>query len=99
MENLRVALFAKTAAILANNKVNNIHKIHTVKSGTSPIVKWEVAPAKAVNAIINTLVPTAVFNSYPRTEVNISNIIMPPPAPTNPQIYYKYVIQYYDEIC
>ena len=90
MENLRVALFAKTAAILAHNKVNNIHKIHTVKSGTSPIVKWEVAPAKAVNAIINTLVPT---------EVNISNIIMPPPAPTNPQIYYKYVIQYYDKIC
>ncbi len=36
--------------------------------------------------MMNTLVPTAVFNSYPSTEVSMSSIIMPPPAPTNPQM-------------
>ena len=50
------------------------------------MAKCETAPVNAVNAIINTLVPTAVFSSYPSTEVRIRSIIMPPPAPTNPQI-------------
>ncbi len=36
--------------------------------------------------MIKTLVPTAVFNSKPRTEVRIKSIIMPPPAPIKPQI-------------
>ena len=36
--------------------------------------------------MMNTLVPTAVFSSYPSTEVRIRSIIMPPPAPTKPQI-------------
>ena len=38
------------------------------------------------HAMINVLVPTAVFNSYPRMLVKIRSIIIPPPAPTNPQI-------------
>ena len=50
------------------------------------MAKWDTAPVKAVNAIINTLVPTAVFSSYPSTDVRIRSIIMPPPAPINPQI-------------
>lgn len=81
-----VALFANTAAILAQSNVKITQRIHTVQSGIPPIAKWDTAPVNAVNVIMKTLVPTAVFNSYPRTEVKISNIIMPPPAPTNPQI-------------
>ena len=50
------------------------------------MAKCEIDPVNAVNAMINTLVPTAVFNSYPSTEVRIRSIIMPPPAPTKPQI-------------
>ena len=81
-----VALLANLAAILAKIRVNTTHKINTVQSGTPPIIKWDTAPVNAVNAMINTLVPTAVFSSYPNTLVRISNIIIPPPAPTNPQI-------------
>ena len=36
--------------------------------------------------MMNTLVPTAVFSSYPSTLVRISSIIMPPPAPIKPQM-------------
>ena len=68
-----VALFANTAAILAHINVNTIHNIHTVISGIPPIAKCDTAPVNAVNAIINTLVPTAVLSSYPSTEVRISN--------------------------
>ena len=50
------------------------------------MTKCETAPVNAVNVIINTLVPTAVFNSYPKTLVNTKSIIIPPPAPTKPQI-------------
>ena len=50
------------------------------------MAKWDTAPVRAVKVIINTLVPTAVFNSYPRTDVRIRSIIIPPPAPINPQI-------------
>ena len=81
-----VALFANTAAILAQIRVNITHSVNTSPSGFPPITKWEAAPVNAVNAIINTLVPTAVFSSYPSTEVSIRSIIMPQPAPTNPQI-------------
>ena len=66
--------------------VNTIHNIHTVISGIPPIAKCDTAPVNAVNAIINTLVPTAVLSSYPSTEVRISNIIIPPPAPMKPHI-------------
>lgn len=79
-------MFAKTAAILAQIKVNTMHRTQTVTSGSPPMAKWEKAPVSAVKAIINTLVPTAVFSSYPSTEVRIKSIIMPPPAPTKPQI-------------
>ena len=41
---------------------------------------------RQVKAIINTLVPTAVFSSYPSTLVRMRSIIIPPPAPMNPQI-------------
>ena len=50
------------------------------------MAKWLTAPVNAVNVMINTLVPTAVFSSYPSTLVRIRSIIMPPPAPTNPQM-------------
>lgn len=60
---LGVVLLANTAAILAQMKVNNTHKLHTSQSGAPPITKCETAPVNAVNVIINTLVPTAVFNS------------------------------------
>lgn len=76
----------KNTATPAHKRVNTTHEIQTIKSGTPPIAKWENAPVSAVNAIINTLVPTAVFNSYPSTDVSIKSIIIPPPAPTNPHI-------------
>ena len=50
------------------------------------MAKWDTAPVSAVKVMMNTLVPTAVFSSYPSTEVRISSIIMPPPAPTKPQM-------------
>ena len=58
-----VALFANTAAILAHNRVKRTQRIQTVQSGMPPIAKWDTAPVNAVNVIMNTLVPTAVFNS------------------------------------
>ena len=57
------ALFANTAAILAQIKVKTTHRINTGISGIPPIAKRETAPVSAVNVIINTLVPTAVFSS------------------------------------
>ena len=83
---LGVALLAKTAAILAHRKVKTTHSIQVVTSGRPPMAKWDMAPVSAVKVIINTLVPTAVFNSYPNTDVKIKSIIIPPPAPTKPQI-------------
>ena len=80
------ALFANTAAILAQISVNTMHSIITRISGVPPIAKWDIEPVSAVKVIMNTLVPTAVFSSYPSREVRISNIIIPPPAPMNPQM-------------
>ena len=57
------ALLANRAAILAQSNVKSIHNRRIVKSGIPPMVKWEMAPVRAVNVIINTLVPTAVFRS------------------------------------
>jgi len=79
-------LFANIEAILAQIRVNIIHNPNIKKSGVPPTIKWEIAPVNAVNVIIKTLVPTAVFNSYPSTVVRIRNIIIPPPAPINPHI-------------
>ena len=50
------------------------------------MTKWLTEPVKAVKAMMNTLVPTAVLSSYPRTLVRMRSIIIPPPAPTKPQI-------------
>ena len=83
---IALALFANLAAILAQSSVEITQKSNVNKSGAPPITKWLTEPVKAVNAMINTLVPTAVFNSYPNTVTKINNIIMPPPAPTKPQI-------------
>lgn len=58
-----VALFANFAAILAHIRVNTTQRIRIVKSGMPPMAKWEIAPVRAVNVIINTLVPTAVLSS------------------------------------
>ena len=79
-------MFAIFAAILANISVNTIHRTNGNTSGSPPIAKCDTEPVSAVNVIINTLVPTAVFSSYPITLVRRSNIIIPPPAPINPQI-------------
>ena len=80
------ALLAIRAPILAKISVNNTHMINIQISGGPSIMKCDTAPVKAVNDIMNTLVPTAVFNSYPRIDVSIISIIIPPPAPTNPHI-------------
>ncbi len=58
-----VALFANKAAILAQRNVKTIQRIQMSKSGVPPIAKCERAPVRAVNVIINTLVPTAVLSS------------------------------------
>lgn len=82
----RLCLVCKSAATRAKTRVNTTHSAMTVKFGISPKEKWETAPVRAVNVIIKTHVPTAVLSSYPSTEVRISSIIIPPPAPTNPHI-------------
>ena len=74
-------LLANFAAIRAHNSVLKMQHTRQNISGMPPMAKWLTEPVKAVNAIINTLVPTAVFNSYPRTLVKIKSIIIPPPAP------------------
>ena len=79
-------LLAIFAAILAHSSVDNTHTTKHNVSGIPPMTKWLMAPVNAVNAITNTLVPTAVFSSYPNTVVRTRSIIIPPPAPTNPQI-------------
>ena len=57
------ALFAKRAAILAQISVKTIQRIRIVQSGAPSMIKWLTEPVSAVNVIIKTLVPTAVFNS------------------------------------
>ena len=57
------ALLAKTAAIRAHSKVKTTQRMNTNGSGIPPIIKWETAPVNAVNAMMKTLVPTAVFSS------------------------------------
>ena len=81
-----LALLAIIAAILAQSKVNITHSTRQRMSGRPPIKKWLIPPVRAVNAIINTLVPTARCMGYPRNEVRTSNSIIPPPAPAKPQI-------------
>lgn len=56
-------LFAIFAAICANSSVNAMHSASVHPSGNPPMVKWLTAPVSAVNAMMNTLVPTAVFSS------------------------------------
>ena len=60
--------------------------IIAVVSGKPPIPKCDTAPTSAVNVMINTLVPTAFLSGNPINDVSTRSIIMPPPAPTNPQI-------------
>ena len=72
------ALLANLAATLAHNKVDKIQNNIAHQSGAPPIVKCETAPVKAVKVMMKTLVPTAVFNSYPKTLVRINSIIIPP---------------------
>lgn len=55
-----VALFAKTAAILAHIRVKSTHNISTVQSGAPPMAKCDAAPVNAVKVMMNTLVPTAI---------------------------------------
>ena len=57
------ALLAIRAPILAKISVNNTHMINIHISGGPSIMKCDTAPVKAVNDIMNTLVPIAVFNS------------------------------------
>ena len=58
-----LALFANFAAILAKTRVNAMQSTNGSQSGFPPIAKCESEPVSAVNVIINTLVPTAVFSS------------------------------------
>ena len=83
---MALALLANFAAIRAHKSVKPMQRIKGSNWGIPPIIKWLPAPVKAVNAIIKTLVPTAVFNSYPRILVSSKSIIIPPPAPINPHI-------------
>ena len=57
------ALLAKTAAIRAQTSVKITQSTHTSGFGMPPMAKCETAPVSAVNVMINTLVPTAVFSS------------------------------------
>ena len=79
-------MFAITAASCAKTRVLTTQTASAPISGAPPIAKWLTEPVNAVALIINTLVPTAVLSSYPKTEVSTSSIIIPPPAPTKPQI-------------
>ena len=56
---LALDLLAILDAILAQSKVNITHSARQRISGNPPIIKWLIPPVRAVNAIINTLVPTA----------------------------------------
>ena len=56
-------MFANIAAILAQMRVNTIHRIITRISGAPPIAKCEIEPVSAVKVMMKTLVPTAVFSS------------------------------------
>ena len=58
-----LALLANLAAILAHRSVEATQKLRHQISGMPPMAKWLIEPVSAVNAIIKTLVPTAVFNS------------------------------------
>ena len=66
--------------------MNTIQRTSRSISGIPPMAKWEREPVSAVNVIMKTLVPTAVFSSKLRTLVKRRSIIMPPPAPIKPQI-------------
>ena len=58
-----LALLANLAAMRAHRKVKSTQNPSHHRSGTPPIIIWLAAPVKAVNVIVNTLVPTAVFSS------------------------------------
>ena len=86
LSTIGLALLANFAAILAHKRVERTQNKSAHRSGIPEMAKCPKAPVKAVKVIIKTLVPTAVLSSYPNTEVRISSIIIPPPAPTKPQI-------------
>ena len=66
------ALFANLEVRRAAIKVKATQKIRIeISVIPPPIAKWETEPVRAVNVMMNTLVPTAVFNSYPRTLTSI----------------------------
>ena len=58
------ALFANLAVANAPTRVKEIHvrSIH-ISVIPPPMTKWDTAPVRAVNDMMNTLVPTAVFSS------------------------------------
>ena len=57
------ALLANLAAILAQIRVKTTQSTSNRISGIPPMAKCDTAPVNAVKAIMNTLVPTAVFSS------------------------------------
>ena len=61
------ALFANPADTCAPVNVAAIHRMSAGISGLPPIAICDTAPVNAVNVMMKTLVPTAVFSSYPRT--------------------------------
>ena len=68
------ALLANLAAMRAQSRVLTTQQIRQNTSGIPPMAKWLAEPVNAVKAIIKTLVPTAVFSSYPSTEVRSSRL-------------------------
>ena len=40
-----------------------MHSAQVSTSGIPPMAKWDTDPVRAVKAMMNTLVPTAVFSS------------------------------------
>ena len=58
-----VALLANKAAMRAHIRVKITQRLSIKISGVSPNEKCYMAPVSAVNVIMRTLVPTAVFSS------------------------------------
>ena len=55
-----LARFAMAAAIFAQRSVKTTQRMRHVTSGMPPMAKWLMPPVSAVNAMMNTLVPTAM---------------------------------------
>ena len=53
--------------------------------GNAVFMKCPIPPAREMNAMIITEVPTALLIEYPRTNVSVITIAIPPPIPRTPE--------------